>query len=147
MKTHKSMRMLCASIGAGAVLAASQAGATEMVYYPINPTFGGSPLNGSVLMNRAQAQNKHKDPESEAARMFDEQTPLEQFNEMMERSVLNRLASLATQRFTGENGNLQPGTVETDNFTIDIVDLGGGSLRVTTTDRLLGTSTSFEVGQ
>lgn len=133
------------SLAAGVIIGG--ASASELVYYPINPTFGGSPLNGAVLMNRAQAQNKHKEPEEAAARMFNERTPLEDFNDMMERSVLNRLASLATQRFTGEDGRLQPGTVQTGNFVIDIVDLGGGILRVTTTDRVLGTSTAFEVGQ
>lgn len=144
VRTWKSAGCAAALALAGA---AGTAGASEMVYYPINPTFGGSPLNGAVLLNRAQAQNKHKDPEDEASSIFNERTPLQDFNDMMERSVLNRLASTATQGFIGEDGRLQPGTVQTGNFIIDIVDLGGGTLRVTTTDRVLGTSTSFEVAQ
>lgn len=27
-----------------------------MVYHPVNPTFGGNPLNGSALLSQAQAQ-------------------------------------------------------------------------------------------
>ena len=30
---------------------------TELVYTPINPSFGGSALNGSYLLNNANAQN------------------------------------------------------------------------------------------
>jgi curli production assembly/transport component CsgF len=32
--------------------------ATEMVYHPVNPTFGGNPLNGSFLLSTAQAQGE-----------------------------------------------------------------------------------------
>jgi curli production assembly/transport component CsgF len=32
--------------------------ATEMVYHPVNPTFGGNPLNGSFLLSTAQAQGQ-----------------------------------------------------------------------------------------
>jgi curli production assembly/transport component CsgF len=30
--------------------------ATEQVYHPVSPTFGGNPLNGSFLLSTAQAQ-------------------------------------------------------------------------------------------
>jgi curli production assembly/transport component CsgF len=46
----------------------------------------------------------------------------------------------------GPNGGLQPGTVETGNFRITIVDSGGGVLTITTTDKVTGASTSFQVG-
>ena len=41
------------------------ASATEMVYTPINPSFGGNPLNANMLLSKAQAQNKHKAPSIE----------------------------------------------------------------------------------
>jgi curli production assembly/transport component CsgF len=34
------------------------ASATEQVYHPVSPTFGGNPLNGSFLLSTAQAQGK-----------------------------------------------------------------------------------------
>jgi len=37
--------------------------ATELVYTPVNPNFGGNPLNGPTLLNEAQAQNDYKDPD------------------------------------------------------------------------------------
>jgi curli production assembly/transport component CsgF len=36
--------------------ACSSAAASEIVYHPINPSFGGNPLNGSALLSQAQAQ-------------------------------------------------------------------------------------------
>jgi curli production assembly/transport component CsgF len=32
--------------------------ASEMVYHPVNPTFGGNPLNGSFLLSTAQIQGE-----------------------------------------------------------------------------------------
>jgi curli production assembly/transport component CsgF len=36
----------------------SPASASEMVYHPVSPTFGGNPLNGSFLLSTAQAQGE-----------------------------------------------------------------------------------------
>jgi curli production assembly/transport component CsgF len=41
--------------------AAASARASELVYTPVNPSFGGSPLNGSWLLGSAAAQNTFKD--------------------------------------------------------------------------------------
>jgi curli production assembly/transport component CsgF len=32
--------------------------ASELVYHPVNPTFGGNPLNGAPLLSQAQAQGE-----------------------------------------------------------------------------------------
>ena len=124
--------------------------ASEMVYYPLNPSFGGSPLNGSVLLNSALATNKHKDPDldSGADLGITQQTPLQAFQESLERAVLSRLTSAATSNlFDPVTGKLVPGTVETGNFTITIADSGGGMLSITTTDKTTGAVTTFEVSQ
>jgi curli production assembly/transport component CsgF len=39
-----------------AVLVSASASASEQVYRPVSPTFGGNPLNGSFLLSTAQAQ-------------------------------------------------------------------------------------------
>jgi curli production assembly/transport component CsgF len=117
--------------------------ATELVYTPVNPNFGGSPLNGSALLGQAQAQNKSKDPEADQK---DKQSALQQFNDSLQRAVLGRLASALTSNIVGPDGKLIPGTIETSDFIINIVDTGNGSLTVTTTDKTTGGSTSFEVG-
>jgi curli production assembly/transport component CsgF len=48
------MAAMAATVSAlGGIVAASASG---IVYHPVNPTFGGNPLNGSTLLSTAQAQ-------------------------------------------------------------------------------------------
>lgn len=134
------MRAALAALGATLAAAAM---ATPIVYVPINPAFGGNPMIGSSLLATAQASNKHRDPL--AANSMLSKTPLQQFSDMLERSVLGQLSAAATAGVIG-NGKLKPGSVETGNFRIDIVDAGGGVLIITTTDKVTGDSTSFQIG-
>lgn len=119
------------------------AGAGELVYYPTHPAFGGNAMNGSTLLNEANAQNTYKDPD--APRPPAPKSPLQQFNEKLQNSVLNRIANSVTQSLYDSNGNLQPGTIETADFTITITDPGDGTLLITTLDKASGASTSFEI--
>ncbi|GAB2906596.1 curli assembly protein CsgF [Paralcaligenes ginsengisoli] len=127
-------------------LLAGSASATELVYTPVNPSFGGNPLNGPALLATAQATNNHTDPAASAAGLQD-QTPLQQFNDTLQRTILSRIAASATSSVVGTDGSLRPGIVQTGDFTISIVDAGGGLLNITTTDKTTGASTSFQVGQ
>ena len=127
-------------------LAARGACATELVYVPVNPSFGGHPSNGPGLLGSASATSKHKDSSLGGSSLTDH-SALGQFNQTLERTVLSQLASAATGKLLGADGKLIPGTFSTANFTITVVDLGGGILRITTTDRATGASTTFEVGQ
>jgi curli production assembly/transport component CsgF len=47
-----------AAIMALVAAAPAAAVASEMVYHPVIPTFGGNPLNGSALLSTAQAQGE-----------------------------------------------------------------------------------------
>ena len=132
-------------ISCGIVLWSACACATELVYVPVNPNFGGSPSNGPGLLAAASAANKHGQQRLGSSPL--DQTPLEQFNQTLERTVLSQLASAATSKLMGQDGKLVPGTFSTENFIITVTDLGGGMLRVTTTDKSTGAVTSFEVGQ
>lgn len=122
-----------------AILLCMPALAGELVYTPKNPTFGGSPLNGSVLLGKAQAQNRFKETAPTKSQ-------LEQFSETLQRSILNRIASTLSSSVIDSQGNLIPGHLETDDFSITIEDIGDGQLRVTTVDKNSGQTTTFEVG-
>ena len=142
MKTNQRHGSLlaCLLLGWGSV------SASELVYYPNNPSFGGSPGNGPGLLASATATNKHVAASGLGASLLN-QSPLEQFNQTLERSVVSQLASAATSKLIGTDGKLTPGTLSTANFTITIIDLGGGALRVTTTDKITGNTSSFTVQQ
>jgi curli production assembly/transport component CsgF len=128
------------------VFCSGLAAASELVYVPVNPNFGGSPSNGPGLLAAASATNKHGLTSSLGSSSLT-QTPLEQFNQTLERMVLSQLASSATSKLMGSDGKLIPGTFSTENFIITVTDMGGGILRVTTTEKATGAVTSFEVGQ
>lgn len=135
--------VLC--LAGGLALCGGGAGATELVYVPVNPNFGGAPSNGPVLLSQASATNKHGQQSLGGSSL--NQSPLDQFNQTLERTVLSQLASAATSKLIGQDGKLVPGTFSTSDFIITVTDLGGGVLRVTTTDKSTGAVTSFEVGQ
>jgi curli production assembly/transport component CsgF len=46
------------AIAAISMSASAPAFASELVYHPVSPTFGGNPLNGSFLLSTAQAQGE-----------------------------------------------------------------------------------------
>lgn len=127
-----------------ALLLSTAAGASELVYAPVNPSFGGSPFNGGPLLSSAQATNKHEDPRAINSRFSQNQTPLQQFNDNLERSILSQLAAASTSGIIAA-GKIVPGSVQTGNFNITISDLGAGLLQITTTDKVTGASTSFQV--
>lgn len=146
MKAHIT-RYVTAALTVTLALAATHAVASPLVYTPVNPSFGGDALNGNWLLNSAQITNKHKDPESDRFG-YQERSPFEDFNDQLERAVLSRLASAASSQFVDPNtGKFIPGTFETGNFVIDIIDLGGGALSITTRDSITGASTTFKVNQ
>lgn len=124
--------------------------ATEMVYVPVNPTFGGNPLHGPNLLATAQAINNYKDSSHTGVSVgggLSGQTALQQFNELLQRSILSRIASASASSVIGSDGKLIPGSLDTRDFTIEIVDLGGGLLQIKTTDKANGSSTSFQVSR
>lgn len=139
-------RRVAAAFTVALAFAAGSSVASPLVYTPVNPSFGGDPLNGNWLLNSAQITNKHKDPDDDRFG-FEDRPPFEDFNDQLERAVLSRLASAASSQFIDANGRFVPGSFETGNFVVDIMDLGGGALSITTRDKLTGASTTFRVNQ
>ena len=137
----------CLAFSTLASLLVCTAFAGPIVYQPINPAFGGNPLNGTFLLNEAQLQNSYKDPNATSANGAAQKTPLQQFQDSLQRAILNRIAQAVTGGIVDAQGKLIPGTIQTADFTITIVDLGGGLLQITTTDKGTGQSTVFEVSQ
>lgn len=147
VSARKTYRLRTALLVASCALA-SQAMATELVYYPLNPSFGGSPLNGSVLLNSALATNKHTDPDIGSDKFgIEEKTPAQVLNESIERNIISRLSIAATTQIIDSNGNFIPGRLETTSFIINVVvsPNNPNDLTVTTTDKVTGAETIFHV--
>ena len=141
---------LSALLALAAAIASRAAAPTEMVYVPVNPAFGGNPLHGPNLLATAQATNRYRDQShssSSFAGGLSGQSSLQQFNDILQRSILSRIAAATASGIVGNDGKLIPGSIETQDFNIEIVDLGGGLLQIKTIDKSNGSSTSFQVSQ
>lgn len=110
--------------------------ATELVYAPVNPTFGGNPNNAPGLLANAQAQNHFKAPVNSA---------LQNFNNNLQNAILSRLSSQALLLMFGKNSALVPGDYDTANYAIKVTDAGAGGLTIETTDKSSGAIATFNV--
>lgn len=117
----------------------SVAHAGELVYRPVNPAFGGHPLNGAFLLGTAQSQNKHKDPD----RKRRDDDPSGQFVRALESRLLSGLANQVADAIFGDNA-AESGTVVFDQQTITFTR-GLDAISIEIFDAATGTSTLIEV--
>jgi curli production assembly/transport component CsgF len=105
--------------------------ATELTYNPVNPSFGGSPLNGSYLLGNAQAQDTNKDPDAVSRSGLGSlgTSALDRFSSQLE----SRLLSDLLRNLDDPNA----GSLTTDDFIVNLVN-DSGNLTVQITDRLTG---------
>jgi len=115
--------------------------ATELIYMPVNPSFGGHPANGQWLLNSAEAQNKFKESSDERRRL--ERNPLQDFENQLSRRILSNLASRIVNMAFGED-DLEGGHYVIGDLTIDITT-GTDEIRVVITDRGTGNTTTIEI--
>ena len=135
MATNQYRRLALAVALMVAAIAAPSA-ATEIVYTPINPSFGGNPNNAAGLLNNAQAQNHFKAPSL---------SPVEQFNKNLQQAILARLEGQILTSMFGGSRTVQPGTFETAGYTVTVTDLGNGTLLVSTYDKNTGGTAQFTI--
>ena len=110
----------------------------DMVYRPINPSFGGDPFNSSHLNSLATAQNLHK-PVSKTTT----QTASERFLAMLESRLYSSLASQVAEAIFGENAQ-KNGTVTFNDQQVHFVNTGT-EIQITVTDFLTGKVTNISV--
>lgn len=134
-------KSVLASVLLLALWGGTQAAATEMVYTPINPSFGGNPNNAPGLMSIAQAQNGFKAPVFKAP-----VSPVQAFNLSLQRAILSRLTSQTMTAIFGTSPTLEDGTYDTPGYIIKVAYVPDTSqVTITTTDKSSGAVASFEV--
>ncbi|ABE54258.1 curli production assembly/transport component CsgF, putative [Shewanella denitrificans OS217] len=120
-------RMLLAG---GLISFAALTQATELVYTPVNPSFGGSALNGSFLLNKAQAQNDN-------ARTNDKDF-VTRFQESLERNIINSITRGVA------NGEITDGVYDTGDFRVEVSPTANGVM-LTITNLETGDVTVIEM--
>ncbi|MHA6194992.1 curli assembly protein CsgF [Pseudomonas wadenswilerensis] len=134
MKTTTPVQRAClllAGLGGCALVQA-----TELVYTPVNPAFGGNPLNGTWLLNNAQSQNDYDDPDLKARVTPTGTTALERFTSQLQSRFLGQLLDNISNGGTG--------TLSTDAFIVDVTD-DSGALTIVVTDRATGEISEIQV--
>lgn len=115
--------------------------AGELIYVPVNPTFGGNPNNASGLMAAAVAQNKHKAPPAEA------KTASERFAASVQSAVLTRLTSKAVGQLFDEDGNPIVGVqVQAGEFSVIFENEGDDLVLYVTDANNPGSSSRIVIG-
>lgn len=110
--------------------------ASEMVYTPVNPSFGGNPLNGSYLLGNAQAQNDNSPPSSNNDSAFSQTSAIDRFTRSIESRLLSDLLTNV------EDGT--PGKLETTDFIVDVIS-EDGALSILIYDKITNESTQIDV--
>lgn len=103
------------ALGAGAAVVALPATAQDIVYQPIDPSFGGNPFNSAHLLGIANAQNDYKDP---AVRQSNSQADV--FARQLQSRLLSALSSQIVDAIFGENPQ-ESGTISFGGQTINFV--------------------------
>ena len=114
------------------LLGCATVSATELVYTPISPSFGGNPLNGNFLLQKAQSQNAHK---ADSAQL----TFVDKFRDALERNTINSL----TRRIA--DGEIVEGVYNTGEYLIEVSNGTDGSVIVNITNLETGEITIITI--
>jgi len=123
------------------LLSFTQATAQDLVYKPVSPTFGGDALNYNGLISMATAQNGFTDPN-----LVDpfNQDPLEDFNESLQRQILNQLSRELIGGQLGDDFLSEGGITQVGNFQVNVSE-GLEGLSVILTDLNNGGTTQLTI--
>lgn len=95
--------------------AAAPAVAQDMVYQPVDPSFGGNPFNSAHLLGIANAQNDYKDPKAASSG-----SQADIFARQLQSRLLSALSSQIVDAIFGENPQ-ESGTISFGGQTINFV--------------------------
>lgn len=110
--------------------------AGEMIYEPLNPSFGGDPFMGSYMLNKAQSQDTNTDPNT---RDVDRLSSTDRLIQSLESRLISELLSDVG------DGSIDQGSFDSDEFGV-VVDGTGGELVIRINDKLTGDTTEISVG-
>ncbi|WIX33755.1 curli assembly protein CsgF [Salinicola sp. JS01] len=127
---------LSLALALGALSVTSPSSAGELIYRPINPSFGGDPFNGSYLLGKAQAQDTHKDP---SLSDFGGLSATDRLVQSLQSRLISQLLSDVS------SGDIGTGSYDSNDFGVVVSD-EGGQLVITVTDKATGDITNINVG-
>jgi curli production assembly/transport component CsgF len=126
------------------VLAASarSSRASELTYTPVNPSFGGSPLNGSYVLGLATANNAMFQ-QKKTTTSPTSSTAVTQFQSIITSALLSQIASTVAQEIIGPNAK-NSGTFNINGQIIQFYT-SGGEINIGITDSASGATTQIQI--
>lgn len=121
-------RILAASVAL--ILAGGPSLAGNLLYQPVNPAFGGSPLNGGWLQSEAAAQNIPQAAQQRRQQLLNAETnrstnltPGQVFAQQLQSQLYSSLANQITRAIFGENAR-ESGQFSFEGTTINFNRVG-----------------------
>ncbi len=121
------------------MIALSSGVSADIIYKPLNPSFGGDPFNSSHLQGLAGIQNEYKPQSGGSSSMTDSQ----RFLSMLQSRLYSGLASQVADAIFGENAKTN-GVITFDDQTIAFSN-DGSQIELTITDLNTGQVTTIVV--
>lgn len=131
---HRNFVLLCLI-----VVGCCSPASADLLYKPINPSFGGDPFNSNHLQALAEAQKQFKESTSSSST----QTNSERFLAMLESRLYSSLASQVSEAIFGEDARPN-GTIVFDDQQITFVNTGT-EVRLSVTDFTTGQVTNIVI--
>jgi|APDOM4702015248_1054824.scaffolds.fasta_scaffold16872_2 curli production assembly/transport component CsgF len=123
-----------------ACLLFSNAYAQDFTFTFTNPSFGGNAMNGSYLLQSAQAQSEYK----EKIDLSSENSQLEDFATNLNNQILYRLADAIVQQQFGLNSSVKDGDYQVGKYKINI-GRGSNGVNITIFDTSNSNQTIIQV--
>lgn len=145
--------LLCVALAAS-LAAATGAVAGDLVYTPINPTFGGNPLNSSHLLSIASAQRTATASDAPVTSTgstggstggSSSTSNVDLFISQLQGRLLSALASQVTDAIFGPNPQ-DHGNITFGDTTV-VFDRSSSAITLTITDKVTGQITVISVPQ
>jgi curli production assembly/transport component CsgF len=129
----------------GAVLATAPVSAQDLVYTPVNPSFGGNPFNSGHLLGIANLQNDFEAPSPGGAgrRPEPDDNAAEIFARQLQSRLLAEVSNDVVEAIFGENPQDQGEVVFGD--TVIRFNRGLAEVNLTIEDRATGSVTDISV--
>lgn len=125
-----------------AAVYAGNASASELVYQPVNPSFGGNALNSNHLLTLAETQNQHRE-ESDTSTAGVGRNQSEVFVRQLQSRLLSGLAGQVSEAIFGEDAQ-ESGEIVFGDQTITF-ERGLEFVNISILDAASGDSTSVRV--
>jgi len=122
---------------------AASAFAGDLIFTPVNPSFGGSPLNSNHLIGLANAQNEHKRKSDQSNALGNSLSSTERFLQMLQSRLYSSLAEQVSNSIFGPDAQ-QQGRIKFQDQEVSFINTGT-EIRLAITDFTTGQITEIVV--